>query len=212
ERDQHLLALLVVEAVERLAVGLAAVRVGGRDPLAVELRRRERQLVALLWRGLLPRALHVEPVALSPGGGARAVDIDVDAEIGALGRELVGRHHVVDQRLDEGGLLEVEERVALGGRCGSRLLRLRALRQRDGGGRGGGGRAADHGALQEVAPRQALVTHAILPASGFCVPDYMAAKLRFSGASGKAFERMHPAAGGARINGEGPPFSLPTPS
>ncbi len=40
--------------------------------------------------------------------------IDVDADVGALGRELVGRHHVVDQRLDEGRLLEIEEGVAGG--------------------------------------------------------------------------------------------------
>src|SRR5262245_37729820 len=60
EGDEHLLALLVVEAVERLAIRLAAVRVGRRDALAVELRGGKRQLVALLGRAALPRPLHVE--------------------------------------------------------------------------------------------------------------------------------------------------------
>src|SRR5262249_3090200 len=111
EGEQHLLALLLAESVEALAVGLVAVRVGRLDAGAVELRRRQRQLVALARHAELPRPLQVEAVALAPGAGERAVDIDVDADVGALGAELVRRHHVVDQRLDEGGLVEIEERV-----------------------------------------------------------------------------------------------------
>src|SRR6267142_805892 len=38
EADQHFLALLLVDLVERLAVGLPAVRVGGLNAGAVELR------------------------------------------------------------------------------------------------------------------------------------------------------------------------------
>src|SRR5262249_3752288 len=104
QAHQHLLALLVVEAIERLAVGLAAMRVGCRDAGAVKLRGSERQLVALTRSAALPRPLQVEAVALAPAAGERAVDIDVDADVGALGGELIGGHHVVDQRLDEGRL------------------------------------------------------------------------------------------------------------
>ena len=106
------------------------MRVGGRDAGAIELRGRERQLVALARRAELPRALHVEAVALAPGAGERAVDVDVDAEIGALGAELVGRDHVIDQRLDERRLVEIEELIpaASGRPARSRLLRLRGLR------------------------------------------------------------------------------------
>ena len=57
-------------------------------------------------------ALHVEAVALAPAAGERAIDVDVDAEIGALRADLVGRDHVIDQRLDEGGLVEIEEGIA----------------------------------------------------------------------------------------------------
>src|SRR5215467_10758721 len=44
---QHLLALGLGELIEALAVGLAAVRVGGGDAGAIELRRSQRQLIAL---------------------------------------------------------------------------------------------------------------------------------------------------------------------
>src|SRR5690242_5737476 len=64
---QHLLALGLGELVEALAVGLAAVRIGGGDAGAVELRGCQRQLIALARHTLLPRALHVEAVALAPG-------------------------------------------------------------------------------------------------------------------------------------------------
>src|SRR5215510_13496802 len=36
----------------------------------------------------------------------RALDVDVDADLGALGSELVGWHHVIDQRLDESRLVK----------------------------------------------------------------------------------------------------------
>src|SRR6266446_3565823 len=74
----------------------------------------------------LPRPLHIEPLALAPGTPERAVDVDVDADLGAFGRELVGWHHVIDQRLDESRLIEVQELVALGRGLGGGLLRLRA--------------------------------------------------------------------------------------
>ncbi len=147
--------------------------VGGLDAGAIELRGRERQLVALARHALLPRPLHVEAVAVAPGARERAVDEDVDADVGALGAELVGRHHVVDQRLDERRFLEIEERVAgtgwCRGRCGGGgLLRLRTVRQADGGGR----RAADDGAFQKVTPRKILirllVLHLRLPMSLVC--------------------------------------------
>src|ERR1700704_790059 len=98
------------------------MRVGRSDSGAIKLRRRQRQLVPLARRALLPGALHIEPIALAPTAPERALDIDVDAEIGALWANLVGRDHVIDQRLDEGGLIEIEEGIAgsvwsRGGRC-----------------------------------------------------------------------------------------------
>src|SRR5262249_56853328 len=80
----------------------------------------------------LPGLLQMESLSLAPGARERAVNVDVDADLAALGRELVGWHHVIDQRLDESRLVKVQELVALGHRLGSGLLRLRA-RSRNGG-------------------------------------------------------------------------------
>ena len=149
--------------------------VGGLDAGAIELRRRERQLVALARHALLPRPLHVEAVAVAPGAGERAVDVDVDADVGALGGELVGGHHVVDQRLDERRLLEIEERVArTGGWCRGRCGRGAGCCACAPSGRrdGGGGGAADDGAFEKVTPRKILirllVLHVRLPMSLVC--------------------------------------------
>src|ERR1700692_1573470 len=92
------------------------------DAGTIELRRRQRQLVTLARAALFPRSLHVQPLALAPGAGERAVDVNVDAEIGALRADLVRRDHVIHQRLDEGGLVEIEKGVAGGLRCGDRRL------------------------------------------------------------------------------------------
>ena len=67
--------------------------------------------------------------------------------------EVVRRHHVVDQRLDERRFFQIQERVTgtagiRSGRGRSALLRLHALGQSDGGGCG----ASDDGALEKVAP------------------------------------------------------------
>jgi hypothetical protein len=105
------------DLVEALAVSLHAERIGGGDAGAVELGGGERELVALARHALLPRALHVEAVALAPAAGERAIDIGVEAELGALRRVRVGRDHVIDQRLDEGRLVGIEIGVGIG-RCG----------------------------------------------------------------------------------------------
>ena len=54
QADQHFLALRVLDPVECFAVSLAAMRVGRLDAGAIELRRRQRQLVALARRARLP--------------------------------------------------------------------------------------------------------------------------------------------------------------
>ncbi len=187
---QHLLALLLIEPVERLAVGLAAMGIGGRDAGAIELRRRERQLVALARHAGLPWSLHVEAIALAPGARKRAVDIDVDAEVGALRRELIGGHHVIDQRLDERRLLQIQEGIT-GGR-GSRggLLRLRGRGQIQAAGRSRGG-AAHHGTFDKIASAEPLIfrliLHAILPglrrSFQAAIPP---AKMRHCGRAGKS--------------------------
>src|SRR5262249_31324147 len=92
------------------------------------------QLIALARQAYLPRPLHIEPLALAPSARECAVDVEVDADLGAFGREVVGWHHVIDQRLDESRLVEVQELVALGRRFDGGLWRLQA-----GGGMGGGG-------------------------------------------------------------------------
>src|SRR4030081_3171752 len=96
------------------------MRIGGLDAGAIKLRRRQRQLVALARGALPPWTLHVEALTLAPGAGKGAIDVDVDAEIGALRADLIGWHHVIHQALDEGGLIEIEEGVSGGlGRNGS---------------------------------------------------------------------------------------------
>src|SRR6516164_5622107 len=186
--DQHLLALLLVELVEHPPVGLAAIGIGRRDAGAIELRGRERQLVTLARHAHLPRSLHVEPLALAPGARERAVNVDVDADLGAFGRELVGRHHVIDQRLDESRLVKVQELVALGRRLGGGLLRLRA-RSRNGGCGGRCGRTARDRRFQEITPTEALIRHVFLPASGstsWLGRFLLVPKCAFSARGGKA--------------------------
>src|SRR5438874_2570696 len=87
--------------VKILAEGFAAIGIRALDADAIKLGRRERGLVALVGRPQGPRPLHVEAVALAPAAGERAIDVDVDADVGTLGRELVGGHHVIDQSLHE---------------------------------------------------------------------------------------------------------------
>src|SRR5450631_3149130 len=94
------------------------MRVGRLDTGTVELRRRQWQLVALARRSLLPGSLHIEAVALAPAARERAIDVDVDAKIGALRADLVGRDHVIHQRLDKGRLIEIEKGVSGGLRSG----------------------------------------------------------------------------------------------
>src|SRR5262249_46385891 len=137
------------------------------DAGAIKRCRRDRQLIALARHADPPRPLHVEAVALAPGAGERAIDEDVDADIGALGAELVSRHHVVDQRLDEGRLFDIEEFVAGTGRC-RRLLRLRR-RWKNGRCRGRGGSAPYDAALEKVTPPETLVGHDSLPDSDILV-------------------------------------------
>lgn len=138
------------------------MRVGRRNPGAIKLRGRQRQLVTLTRRALLPRALHVEPFAVAPGARERAVDVDVDAEIGALGRERVGWDHVVHQRLDEGRLIEIEEFIAGpfrrgGTSSGRRRLSLRGFRRSDGGCRARRCGATDDGAFEKNLDDRILV-------------------------------------------------------
>src|SRR4051794_6248056 len=66
QADQHLLALSVLDAVECFAENLAAMRVGRLDAGAIELGGRQRQLIALAWCALLPRALHIKAITLAP--------------------------------------------------------------------------------------------------------------------------------------------------
>ncbi len=130
------------------------MRVGRLDPGAIELRRGQRQLIALARGAEFPRALHVQPIALAPGAGERVIDIDVDAEIRALRADLIGGNHVIHQRLDKGRLVEIEKGVS--GRCRRcgrySLLGLRDVRRDDRGRTTCRRRAADNGGLEKVAP------------------------------------------------------------
>jgi len=75
---------------------------------------------------------------------------------------------VIDQRLDEGGLIEIEEgitgsvRTSAGGCCG-RCLGLRDFRAGNGGCTCGSG-AADDSAFEKAAPVEFLACHDRLPA------------------------------------------------
>src|SRR5579872_3015834 len=114
EPGQHLLPLVCSDPVECVAVGLAAMRIGCRDAGAVELGRRQWQLVALCRSAEFPRSLHIKTVALAPAARQSAVDVNIDAEICALRTDFVGRDHVIDQSLDESRLIKIEKRVADG--------------------------------------------------------------------------------------------------
>src|SRR5713226_9587563 len=154
------------------------MRVGGLDAGAIKLRRRQRQLVALTRGPLPPRTLHVEALALAPGAGKGAIDVDVDAKIGALRADLIGGHHVIHETLDKGSLIEIEEGVSGGlrrnGGCRRRsCLSLRDFRRYDRSTSTCRGGAADNGGLEKVAPVELLLGHYRLPASGDVRPKVM---------------------------------------
>src|SRR5262249_2172937 len=159
-----------------------AIGIGRRDAGAIELRWRERQLIALARQAYLPRPLHIEPFAFAPGPRERAVDVDVDADFGAFRRELVGWHHVINQRLDESRLVEVQELVTVGRRLGGGLLRLRAWSWNGGCG-GRRGRAAPPRPFFEITPAPAPIRHVSLPTSGLFL---LVPKCAFSSCGGKA--------------------------
>src|SRR5262245_49974233 len=85
ETQEEFSALPLGDLIEALAVGLGAKRVGSRNAGAVQLCRRERKLIALARHAQLPWALHVEALPFTPAAGKRAIDVDVDSDIGALG-------------------------------------------------------------------------------------------------------------------------------
>src|SRR5450631_2383879 len=146
------------------------MRVGGLDAGAIKLRRRQRQLIALARSALPPRTLHIEALTLAPGAGKGAIDVDVDAEIGALRADLIGGHHVIHQAFDKGGLIEIEEGVSgrlrrNGGCRGRSWLSLRDFRRYNRGASACRGGAAGDRALEKVAPVELLLCHDRLPAS-----------------------------------------------
>src|SRR3569832_1294863 len=168
EADQDLLPLVSRDPVERVAIGLAAVRVGGRNACAIQLGWCQWQLVALRRGAQLPRPLHIKTVALAPAAGQRAVDIDIDAEIGAFRADFVVGYHVIDQRLDEGRFVEIKKGVSGrfgGGRRGALgwLFGLSGIRGH--GDRRGAccGRATHHGGFQKIAPVESLLFHGCFP-------------------------------------------------
>src|SRR4029453_14694210 len=89
ETQEKFLALALGDLVETLAVGLDAERVGGRNAGAIQLRGRERERVALVGPARLPRALHVKALPFAPPAGKSVIDVDVNSDIGALGRQRV---------------------------------------------------------------------------------------------------------------------------
>src|SRR5262249_59412346 len=108
-----------------------------------------------------------------------------------LGGGWVGGHHVSDQRLDEGRLVEVQELVALGRRLGGGLLRLRA-RSWNGGCGGRCGHTAPDRRFQEITPAGALIRHVFLPPSGLdlLVPEvasFVSPKAPFPVAAARGF-------------------------
>src|SRR5437870_11744413 len=86
ETQQKFLALALGDLGETLAVGLHTVRIGGRNAGAIQIGRGERQLIALARHAQPPRALHAAAFALAPPNGQAAIDADVDADVGILGR------------------------------------------------------------------------------------------------------------------------------
>src|ERR1700730_6889700 len=146
------------------------MRVGGPDAGAIKPRRRQRQLVALARSALPPRTLHIEALTLAPGAGKGAIDVDIDAEIGALRAHLIGGHHVIDRVREKGTLTEMEKGVAGGlwrnGGCrGRSWLSLCGFRRYDRSTSTRRGGTADNGGLEKVAPVELLLSHDRLPAS-----------------------------------------------
>jgi hypothetical protein len=100
----------------------------------------------------------METVAFAPAACKRAVDEDIESEIGAFGSQFVGRDHMIDECFDKSRLIGIKKRVARAGRCHGRLLRrVRGLRQAGGGGCSYG--AAGDGALEEFTPVKIPVFH-----------------------------------------------------
>src|SRR5262245_2221194 len=85
ETQEKLLALALGDFVETLAVGLDAKRISRCNAGAIQLRWCERKLISLARHAFLPWTLHIKALAFAPAAGKRAIDVDVDSDIGALG-------------------------------------------------------------------------------------------------------------------------------
>src|SRR4029077_17706240 len=108
--------------------------------------------------------------ALAPGPSECAIDVNVDAEIGPLRANLVGRDHVIHQRLNECCLVKIEEFISRrlwsgGGRRGRWLLCLSSRCRSHCGRTAGRCGAAYDGAFQKIATIELLFLHGLpLPA------------------------------------------------
>src|SRR5262249_35747262 len=85
EAQEKFLALALGDFVETLAVGLDAKRIGRCNAGTIQLRWCERNLISLARHAFLPWTLHIKALAFAPAAGKRAIDVDVDSDIGALG-------------------------------------------------------------------------------------------------------------------------------
>src|SRR5258708_21453952 len=74
EADEHLFPLPFIESVECLPIGLGAMGICRLDAGAIELRRRERQLVTLTRHARLPPPFHLDAAAPAPPPPPRARD------------------------------------------------------------------------------------------------------------------------------------------
>src|SRR5438094_787522 len=105
---ERFLALLFVEAVERLPVSGDAPAVQRRDADLVPSLRGHRELVAMLRLPLAERRLEIEPIAAAEPAGELAINESRNAELGPRRRESVRRPHVVDERFGSSCFLEAQ--------------------------------------------------------------------------------------------------------
>src|SRR5258707_3350914 len=103
--------------MERRAVSVE-VAIDGAQRRMKELRRRERQLIALRRRSLLPWAASIQPLARAPRAAQLLIEIIGNPGTHCAGPGLVGGDQPLAGRLDKQHFGGVEEEVSRLGRLG----------------------------------------------------------------------------------------------
>src|SRR6185312_3030102 len=106
---QHLVLLIGLQLREDVAERFLAVLIDALDAEPINLRGRERQLVALLLGAEMERSAHVDARGLSEGTRELRVDEVIDACLHRARAERVRRNQAIDRGAHEAAFVAIQE-------------------------------------------------------------------------------------------------------